>query len=70
MAKIGCIRVPLAVLLSSGDHVYMMNQAECTTLIYHEKMAPRVKEMMPQLSTVRPTDTDGDCFAPAGPRGH
>ncbi len=53
VAKIGCIRVPLAVLLSSGDHVYMMNQAECTTLIYHEKMAPRVKEMMPRLSTVR-----------------
>ncbi len=53
VAKGGYIRVPLAVLLSSGDHVYMMNQAECTVLIYHEKMASRVKDMMPQLETVR-----------------
>ena len=53
VAKNGCIRVPLAVLLSSNDHIYMMNQAECSTLIYHERMASRVKEMMPQLETVK-----------------
>ena len=53
VAKNGCIRVPLAVLLSSNDHIYMMNQAECTTLVYHEDMAPRVKEMFPHLETVR-----------------
>jgi len=53
VAKSGCIRVPLAVLLSSNDHIYMMNQAECTTLIYHERMASRVKEMIPHLDTVK-----------------
>lgn len=53
MAKIGCIRVPLAVLLGSADHIYMMNQAECKALIYHERMTPRVKEMIPHLETVR-----------------
>ncbi len=49
----GNVRVPLAVLLGNNDHVYMMNQAECTTLIYHEKMAQRVKEMLPELKTVK-----------------
>jgi len=53
VAKSGCIRVPLAVLLSSNDHTYMMNQAECSTLIYHERMAERVKEMIPRLETVK-----------------
>lgn len=51
--KRGLIRVPLAVLLGSNDHIYMMNQAECTALIYHERMADRVKEMMPHLETVK-----------------
>ncbi len=53
LAKLGVARVPLAVLLSSNDHVYMMNHAECTALIYHEKLAGRVDEMRPQLETVR-----------------
>jgi len=53
VAKSGCIRVPLAVLLSSNDHIYMMNQAECKTLIYHERMASRVKDMMPHLESVQ-----------------
>jgi len=52
VAKIGCIRVPLAVLLSSKDHIYMMNQAECTALVYHESLAQRVKDMIPHLETV------------------
>ncbi len=52
LAKIGAVRVPLAVLLSPQDHVYMMNEAECTTLIYHESMSQRVEEMIPQLKTV------------------
>lgn len=53
VAKTGGIRVPLAVLLGSGDHIYMMNQAECSILIYHERMASRVKEMIPSLETVK-----------------
>ncbi|MEJ2716727.1 MAG: AMP-binding protein, partial [Deltaproteobacteria bacterium] len=53
VAKVGGIRVPLAVLLSSNDHIYMMNQAECTVLVYHERLAPRVKERMPHLETVK-----------------
>ncbi|MFC1824147.1 long-chain-fatty-acid--CoA ligase [Thermodesulfobacteriota bacterium] len=53
VAKIGGIRVPLAVLLSSNDHIYMMNQAECKVLVYHEQMASRVKDMIPQLETVK-----------------
>ncbi len=53
LSKIGGIRIPLAVLLSPNDHIYMMNQAECTALVYHEKMESRVKEMIPQLETVK-----------------
>jgi fatty-acyl-CoA synthase len=53
VAKSGAVRVPLAVLLSSKDHIYMMNQAECKALIYHERLAPRVKEMIPRLETVK-----------------
>jgi acyl-CoA synthetase (AMP-forming)/AMP-acid ligase II len=53
LAKAGCIRVPLAVLLSSQDHIYMMNQAECVALIYHERMTSRVLEMTPQLESVK-----------------
>ena len=52
LAKIGCPRIPLAVLLGSEDHIYMMNFTECKVLIYHEKMAVRVKEMIPRLKTV------------------
>lgn len=53
VAKAGGIRVPLAVLLSSNDHIYMMNQAECVALVYHERMASRVREMLPHLETVK-----------------
>jgi acyl-CoA synthetase (AMP-forming)/AMP-acid ligase II len=52
VAKSGCVRVPLAVLLSSTDHIYMMNQAASRALIYHESMASRVREMIPHLETV------------------
>lgn len=52
LAKIGAVRVPLAVLLSPQDHIYMMNEAECTTLIYHESMFERVEGMIPGLKTV------------------
>lgn len=51
-AKIGAIRIPLAVLLNPADHIYMMNTVECNTLIYHEKMTDRVQEMMPSLESV------------------
>ncbi|RPI90727.1 MAG: hypothetical protein EHM32_11275, partial [Spirochaetales bacterium] len=53
LAKCGIVRVPLAVLLSNDDHIYMMNKAECKALIYHEKMLSRVKEMIPKLETVK-----------------
>jgi len=53
VARVGAVRVPLAVLLANADHVYMMNFARCTTLVYHEKLAARVLEMQPQLTTVR-----------------
>lgn len=53
LAKLGIARVPLAVLLGSDDHIYMMNHSECVALIYHEKLAARVKEMMPRLETVK-----------------
>ncbi len=53
LGKLGNVRVPLAVLLNSSDHVYMMNQSECAALIYHERLASRVREMIPQLETVR-----------------
>lgn len=53
LAKMGVVRVPLAVLLGSEAHVYMMNHAECTALIYHEKMKDRVLAMVPSLERVR-----------------
>lgn len=53
LVKNGYVRVPLAVLLGNNDHIYMMNQAECTTLIYHEAMSERVQEMIPELQTVK-----------------
>jgi acyl-CoA synthetase (AMP-forming)/AMP-acid ligase II len=53
LAKIGAVRIPLAVLLSPDDHIYMMNMVECSTLIYHEKMTDRVLRMMPSLKTVK-----------------
>jgi acyl-CoA synthetase (AMP-forming)/AMP-acid ligase II len=52
VAKTGCIRIPLAVLLSTADHIYMVNQSGCKALVYHEKMRSRVKEMIPLLKTV------------------
>lgn len=53
VAKSGATRVPLAVLLTNDDHIYMMNFAECRALIYHVKLAPRVLEMVPRLESVR-----------------
>jgi len=41
------------VLLANDDHVYMMNFARCEALVYHEKMAARVLEMLPRLETVK-----------------
>jgi len=64
LAKIGAVRVPLAVLLSPQDHVYMMNEAACTTLIYHVSMGPRVEEMIPGLKTVKRFICVGDKVDP------
>ena len=52
LAKIGAVRVPLAVLLANDDHIYMLNKAECTTLIYHQDYTQRVLDMVPQLTSV------------------
>ena len=52
VAKIGGVRIPLAVLLSPEDHIYMVNQSRCTALIYHETMAGRIRKMAPRLETV------------------
>jgi acyl-CoA synthetase (AMP-forming)/AMP-acid ligase II len=53
LAKLGAVRVPLAVLLGPEHHVYMMNHSECVALVYHESLAARVQQMIPQLETVR-----------------
>ncbi len=53
LAKIGAVRVPLAVLLSSDDHIYMMNHSEAVVLVYHEKLTERVLAMIPRLETVK-----------------
>ena len=52
VAKIGATRVPLAALLGSDDHVYMMNFARCRMLVYHRKFAARVATMAERLTTV------------------
>jgi fatty-acyl-CoA synthase len=53
LLKLGIVRIPLAVLISSKDHIFMMNQSECKALIYHEQMTERVKGMIPFLETVK-----------------
>jgi acyl-CoA synthetase (AMP-forming)/AMP-acid ligase II len=53
LTKLGAVRVPLAVLLGSDHHIYMMNHSRSVALVYHEKLAPRVQQMIPQLETVR-----------------
>ncbi|HEY9152613.1 MAG TPA: long-chain-fatty-acid--CoA ligase [Anaerolineales bacterium] len=53
LAKIGAVRVPLAVLLTSEDHIYMMNHSEAVVLVYHEKLTARVQAMIPQLKTIK-----------------
>lgn len=52
VAKIGAVRVPLAVLLGSDDHIYMMNLTACRVLVYHVDYAERVAAMAPQLQSV------------------
>ncbi|MFZ1063681.1 MAG: AMP-binding protein [Acidimicrobiales bacterium] len=52
VAKVGAVRVPLAVLLGNDDHVYMMNLARCSTIVYHHKFAARLEQMVSRLETV------------------
>ncbi|MBW7851602.1 MAG: AMP-binding protein [Rhodospirillales bacterium] len=66
VAKSGATRVPLAVLLAPDDHVYMMNFAGCTTLIYHARFTERVLAMQPKLTTV----TRLICVGGPPPAGH
>ena len=60
LAKIGAARVPLAVALGSADHIYMMNHSGAKALIYHARLAARVKEMLPHLETVKTFVCVGD----------
>ena len=53
VSKAGLVKVPLAALLKPEAHIYMLNHSEASVLIYHEKMAGRVKEMIPHLDTVK-----------------
>ena len=69
VAKAGGVRVPLAVLLGPQDHIYMVNQAECTVLVYHERMAGRIAGMIPSLTTVKHFICVGD-NASSIPEGH
>jgi acyl-CoA synthetase (AMP-forming)/AMP-acid ligase II len=66
VAKAGATRVPLAVLLAPDDHIYMMNFARCTTLIYHVKFVERVLAMQPKLETVQRFI----CIGGEPPEGH
>ena len=52
LTKVGAVRVPLAVLLGSDHHIYMMNHSRSAVLVYHEKLAARVQQMLPHLETV------------------
>jgi acyl-CoA synthetase (AMP-forming)/AMP-acid ligase II len=53
LTKLGAVRVPLAVLLGSDHHIYMMNHSRSVALVYHEKLTARVQQMLPQLETVK-----------------
>jgi len=52
LAKLGAIRVPLAVALGQDDHVYMINHSGASTLIYHERLGQRVASMIDRLDAV------------------
>ncbi len=52
MCQVGAVRIPLAVLLSPNDHIYMMNQAECSTIVYHYSMLDRVLKMTPEVNVI------------------
>lgn len=52
LARLGCVRVPLAVALGSDDHIYMMNHSEAIALVYHEKFSDRVDAMKAKLETI------------------
>ncbi len=52
VAKVGAVRVPLAVLLGNDDHVYMMNLARCSVVVYHRRFASRIAAMEPLLDMV------------------
>ena len=68
VARCGATRVPLAVLLGDEDHVYMMNFAGCSALVYHYQLRSRVAAMAPGLETIEHficvADDPGD--VPAG----
>lgn len=70
LAKIGAIRVPLAVLLSSDDHIYMVNHSESVALVYHQKLAERVEAMIPRLESVKHFVCVGDDPAKVPPGHH
>lgn len=53
VAQLGATRVPLAVLLANDDLAAMVRQARCTVLVYHHKLAERVRQMQARLESVQ-----------------
>ncbi len=52
VAQIGATRVPLAVLLGNDELTTMVRMAGCKVLVYHHKMADRLRQMQTQLTSV------------------
>jgi|TARA_B110000259_G_C14025767_1_gene404644 fatty-acyl-CoA synthase len=52
LAKIGAIRVPLAVLLNNSDHIYMVNKTKCKILFYHKSLEERVSAMHGNIESI------------------
>lgn len=52
VAQLGATRVPLAVLLANDDLAAMVEMARCKVLVYHHKLADRVRQMQAQLPSV------------------
>jgi acyl-CoA synthetase (AMP-forming)/AMP-acid ligase II len=66
VAKVGATRVPLAVLLANDDLAYILNFSRCDVLIYHERLAARLRQIIPALETVRTHICVGDGLAADG----
>lgn len=52
VAQLGATRVPLAVLLANDALTTMVRMARCKVLVYHHKLADRVRQMQAQMPSV------------------